>query len=174
MTEIALIAAMARRRIIGRLGAMPWHIPGELARFKATTWGAPVIVGYTTYLGLPRSGTAPPLPGRRVIVLSRQSRDLPAGVALAHDPASALALAGAAPRVWIAGGASVYDVFLPRADTLHLSEIDADYDGDTAFPAFAPEEWTLFHDEPVTASPPYSVRIYRRIAIPADPDNTTD
>ena len=157
--EIALIAAIARNRVIGRAGGMPWHIPGELRRFRALTLGQPVIMGHTTYRSLDA-----PLPGRTSIVLSRHSLDLPAGVLQARSPEAALTLARevGGTRICIAGGGEVYRLFLAQAETLYLSEIDADADGDVRFPEIPDAAWTVVAEEPVPGRPSYTARVYRR------------
>lgn len=157
--EVALVAAIARNRVIGRAGGMPWHIPGELRRFRALTLGQPVIMGHTTYRSL---GT--PLPGRTSIVLSRRALDLPDGVLQARSPEAALALARqvGGTRICIAGGGEVYRLYLPEADALYLSEIDADADGDVRFPEIPEADWSVVAEEPVPGCPSYTARVYRR------------
>lgn len=159
--EIALVAALTRNRVIGRDGGMPWHIPGELRRFRALTWGQPVIMGRTTYASLGR-----PLPGRTTIVLSRQALDLPDGVLQARGPEAALDLARGVggTRICIAGGGAVYRLYLACADALYLSEIDADTAGDVLFPPVPADAWAVVTAEHVPGTPSYTARVYRRVA----------
>ncbi|MHB8679974.1 MAG: dihydrofolate reductase, partial [Rudaea sp.] len=139
MTEavhISLIAALDRNRAIGRGGAMPWHLPDDLKRFKALTFGKPVLMGRKTALAIGKS-----LPGRRNLVLTR------GGAAPFPDQEpvlsldAALALANGA-ELMVIGGGEVYVLALPQATRLHLTQIDGTAeDADTFFPAFAAHAW---------------------------------
>lgn len=147
MPTISLIVAVARNGIIGRDGRMPWHNPSELAYFKSVTMGKPVVMGRKTFQSIGR-----PLPGRRNIVVTRDTAFHPAGVEIASSLTAALALAstptaGAAPpaappdEIMIIGGAQIYAEALPLADRIYLTRIDADPVGDTSFPALDPTRW---------------------------------
>ena len=133
--KIVLILARAANGAIGRDGAMPWHIPADLKRFKALTTGKPMIMGRKTFESLPGL-----LPGRRHIVLTRDKAWHAEGAEVAHDVESALALAGD-DGVSVIGGAEIYALFLPLATRIELTEVHADYEGDTHMPPF-PDEWT--------------------------------
>ena len=143
---IALIAAVAANRVIGRDGEMPWHFGEDLQYFKRTTTGHPVIVGRRTYETVV-AALGEPFPGRTSVVLTTQSPTLPDGAVVANSVAEAvdLAAADAAERgvdtAYVAGGGRVYEQFLPRATRLVLTEIHAAYEGDTRFPAFGDDEW---------------------------------
>jgi len=144
---VALIAAVAANGVIGRDGEMPWHIPEDLQRFKSQTMGNPVIMGRRTYESIAAQLDGP-LPGRHNIVLSRQSPDLHAGVVVVDSIDAAVAEAEAvcelddnADRIFVIGGATVYEAFLDRADELVLTELNDAYDGDTVFPAYDDSEW---------------------------------
>lgn len=129
---------MARGRVIGRAGAMPWHLPADLARFKALTLGYPVLMGRRTYESIAR-----PLPGRRNIVISRGQPELPVGVERAAGLSEAQALAADADKIMVIGGGQIYAQALPLADRLELTLIDAAIDGDTHFPEFELQDWRL-------------------------------
>ena len=126
---ITIIAAMAENRVIGKEGGMPWHLPDDLARFKAITMGHPVIMGRKTFASIGR-----PLPGRLNIVLTRREGFAPEGVAVARSLDEALALAGAVGEVFICGGGEVYREALPLADRIHLTVVHRPFEGDTTFP----------------------------------------
>ena len=126
---IVLIAARARNGTIGRDGALPWRVPLDLKRFKTLTMGKPMIMGRKTFESFPA-----PLPGRRHIVLTRDSGWAAEGAEVAHDPEAALALAGEG-EVMVIGGAQVYALFADRADRFELTEVHADVAGDTTMPA---------------------------------------
>ena len=137
---IALIAAVAENGIIGRDGEMPWHLPADLTHFKETTIGHPVIMGRRTYDSI-ASQIGGPLPGRTNIVLSRSEPELPDEVEVVDSITAAIEAAGNADTVYIIGGATVYEQFLPQADRLVLTELEAAYEGDTAFPEWDRTAW---------------------------------
>lgn len=135
--ELVLVAAMARNRVIGDAGGMPWHLPADLKHFKAVTMGCPVIMGRRTFESIGR-----PLPGRLNIVISRARPELPEGVVLAGSLAEATERAGD-DRAMVIGGGQVYREALARADRLELTLIDAVVTGDTVFPEWSATEWRL-------------------------------
>jgi len=133
--NVAIIAAVAANGVIGDEGEIPWHIPEDMARFKETTMGHPVVLGHNTYENIvDRIGG--PLPGRTTIVLSTGEPTLPEEVVHAEsvDGAVAAARETDAETAYVAGGAAVYEQFLPLADRLLLTEIEAPHVGDTYFP----------------------------------------
>ena len=135
-SEIVLVAALDRNRAIGRAGAMPWHLPDDLKRFKALTLGKPVLMGRKTALAVGR-----PLPGRLNLVLTRARTAPFPGQTVVHSLDDAVAYANRA-ALCVIGGGEVYALALPHATRLHLTEIDtATSDADTFFPAFDPGEW---------------------------------
>lgn len=143
--RLSLIVAMSRGRIIGRSGDLPWHLPADLARFKRLTMGHHLIVGRRTWESIGR-----PLPGRRMIVVSRNRRlELPEEVLRAGslDEALEMAEASADEEVFIGGGASLYGEALERIDRLYLTEIDAAVEGDTQFPPWDRTRWVLLSRE---------------------------
>lgn len=123
--RLFLILARARNGTIGKDGALPWHIPADLKRFKALTMGKPMIMGRATFESLPGL-----LPGRRHIVLTRDHGWHADGAEVAHTVGEALALAGGG-EVAVIGGAQVYALFEPLASRIELTEVHADVDGDT-------------------------------------------
>jgi dihydrofolate reductase len=132
---LSIIAAVARNGVIGRNGALPWRLPADLKHFKSVTMGKPVIMGRRTWESLGK-----PLPGRMNIVVTSR-RDLPVPCAGSLD--EALRLAASADEVFVIGGARLFAEALARASRLYLTEIDADFDGDTWFPPFRRTEWSL-------------------------------
>jgi dihydrofolate reductase len=134
MTELLLIAAVARNGVIGRGGQMPWRLPEDLRYLREQTLGCPVIMGRKTWDSLPARFR--PLPGRHNIVVTRQPGWQAEGATTAPGLDQALEAAGKAPRVFVIGGAELYAQALPRADTLLLTELDLDVEGDTRFPAW--------------------------------------
>jgi dihydrofolate reductase len=132
--EITLVAAVARNRVIGHGSQLVFHEPADQRHFREVTMGCPVIMGRKTWDSLPARFR--PLPGRRNIVLSRNPQFDANGAEVAPGLDAALARLSAEPRVFVIGGAQLYAQALPLATTLVLTEIDADLDGDTRFPAW--------------------------------------
>ncbi len=136
---LGIIYARARNGVIGDQGQLPWHLPEDLAHFKAHTQGCPVIMGRKTWDSLPPRFR--PLPGRRNIVVSRQSAWQAEGALRAGSLDDALALCEGAPRTWVIGGAELYAQAAPLADLAEVTLIDADYPGDAFAPTLGPD-WT--------------------------------
>jgi dihydrofolate reductase len=132
---ITVLAAVGANLVIGRDGNMPWHLPEDLAHFKATTMGHTMVMGRKTYDTIGRA-----LPGRRTIVITRQLGWHAPSVEVAHSLPEALALAGPAD-VFVVGGSDVYRQAIPFADQMLLTEIDQSPEGDAFFPAFSTEDW---------------------------------
>ena len=137
-TTLTLIAAVARNGVIGRDNRLPWHLPADLKHFKALTTGHAVIMGRKTWESLPEKFR--PLPGRQNIVVTRKAGYAAAGANVVTSLADAVAAAGGS-EAFVIGGADLYVAALPLADRLQLTEIDADYDGDTWFPPRDPRQW---------------------------------
>ncbi|WHZ19273.1 MAG: Dihydrofolate reductase [Rhodanobacteraceae bacterium] len=141
---ITLIAALDRNRAIGRAGAMPWHLPDDLKRFKALTLGKPVLMGRKTALAVGRA-----LPGRPNLVLTRSGAAPFEGQITVRSLDEALAYVRGLERgsfaslpLMVIGGGEVYALALPFATHLHLTEVDAATpDADTFFPAFDRNAW---------------------------------
>lgn len=129
---VGLVWAQAHDRVVGRDGVMPWHLPEDLRHFRDVTRGATVVMGRRTWSSLPERFR--PLPGRRNVVLSRQSGFAAAGAEVRASFEAALDGALPDERVWVIGGAQVWDAALPVADLLVVTEIDARVDGDTRAP----------------------------------------
>lgn len=128
-TEIALVVAVARNGVIGRDNGLAWHLSSDLKRFKALTMGTTLLMGRRTWESIGR-----PLPGRRTLVLTRDHAFRPEGAETVHDWDSARAKA--ADRLMVVGGAEIYALALPHADLIHLTEVEAEPEGDVRFPPF--------------------------------------
>ena len=138
MNRVTLHLARAHDGTIGDRGTMPWHLPADLKRFKAHTMGKPMIMGCKTFESLPGL-----LPGRRHIVLTRDPAWQAVGAEIAATPEAALELArsggNSAGDVAIIGGAEIFALYAPFAQTIDRTEIHSDYAGDTRMPEFGPE-----------------------------------
>jgi len=136
MSDISLIVALDRNYAIGRDGAMPWHLPDDLRRFKALTLGKPVLMGRKTALAIGRE-----LPGRENLVMTRGDAAPFAGQRVVHSLDAAIAIAGAS-ELAVIGGGEVFTLALPRARRMHLTWVDAAVENaDAFFPRFDPCEW---------------------------------
>ncbi len=146
--ELVGIVAVARNRVIGVDGEMPWHIPEDLAHFKRLTTGHPVIMGRVTYEGIVE-GLGEPLPERTSIVLTSRELETPENVIVVPGIREAIQASERAARerhdgtdrVFVAGGASIYEQFLPALDRLVRTEVDSEPDGDTHFPEIERDRW---------------------------------
>jgi dihydrofolate reductase len=157
--HIVLIAAVAENGVIGANGAMPWRLKSDLQRFKALTFGRPVVMGRKTFASIGR-----PLPGRTNIVVTRDLDFRAAGAVVTNSAANAMAIATGdalrrfATEIAIIGGAEIYAQWMACADRLEITEVHARPDGDTRFAAIAASEW-----EEVA-----------RVRNPAGPDDSAD
>lgn len=127
---------MDRGRVIGRNGKIPWHCPTDLKRFKELTMGHYCIVGRKTYESLP------PLPGRKLIVVTRQDYNAPL---VARCFTEAVGLSGG--EAFVIGGAEIYQLALPSVDRMYVTAMRGEHDGDTRFPVFNQEGWFVTHFE---------------------------
>ena len=167
--ELILIAAMAANRVIGRNNTIPWQIPEEMAHFKATTMGHPLIMGRKTYASI-----GGPLPGRRnIIVTANPSFQVHSDCTVAVSLAQAITLCEGADKVFVIGGAQLYRAALPLAHTLILTVIGKDFAGDTFFPDFSDQPFLLVDSHEIGASVPLTIKIYRRIEAPVVSRTTT-
>lgn len=136
---IVLVAALARNRVIGSAGAMPWHLPADMRRFKAITLGKPMIMGRKTFDSIGR-----PLPGRRIIVVTRDRGWAADGTESAPSLAAAIEMArnDEPDEIVIGGGGEIYAQALPLADRLRLTWVACEPAGDAWFPAFDAAQWS--------------------------------
>lgn len=160
--RVSLIWAMSRNRVIGKDNWLPWDLPDELAYFRNTTTGKPVIMGRRTYESINR-----PMPGRLNIVMSRRGFAAD-GVTVVDDIDAALAAAATDPadECFVIGGAGVYVAALPHADRLHATFIDAEIEGDTFFPPFDFAGWetveSTHHPIDDRHAYAYDIHVYER------------
>ncbi|MGP0065282.1 MAG: dihydrofolate reductase [Isosphaeraceae bacterium] len=143
---ISFIAAMGTNGVIGRDGKLPWSLPGDLKRFRAITWGKPIIMGRKTYESLGRA-----LAGRTSIILTRQPDFHATGCLVAHSPDEARAIAEGekAREAVIIGGREIFEAFLPDCERIHLTVVEGEFEGDTYFPLSILEssKWASVHQE---------------------------
>jgi dihydrofolate reductase len=139
---LVLVAAVARNGVIGANQGLPWRLPSDLKRYKALTWGKPMVMGRKTYLTIGRA-----LPGRETIVVTRDHAFAAPGVFVAHGLEPALELAAGrasamgADEIIVAGGAEIYAQTIARCERLFITEVALNAKGETRFPAIDPEQW---------------------------------
>ena len=129
------MVARADNGVIGKDGALPWHLPADLRRFKRLTMGSAMVMGRKTFESLPGL-----LPGRRHIVLTRDPNWTAASAEIVHSVKEVLKIAGTDP-VSVIGGAEIFALFLPHAMRIELTEVHCDADGDVTMPAFDQAIW---------------------------------
>jgi dihydrofolate reductase len=132
--HLTAVVAMTPDRVIGNAGKLPWHLPEDLAFFKRTTSGHPIVMGRKTFDSIGR-----PLPKRRNIVLTRDESWSAAGVEVIHHPDDLEKLPGLNGQAFIIGGSEIYAAFLPKLDDLVVSHVFGNYDGDTRLGDFEGE-----------------------------------
>ena len=133
---ISMIVARSRNHVIGKDNQMPWKISADLQFFKKVTMGHPVVMGRKTWESIGR-----PLPGRRNIVVSRNTDLQLTGAEVVHSLEAALSTLSEFPRVFVIGGEQLFTQAFPQADRLYITEIDLDIAGDTFFEVPNPSEW---------------------------------
>ena len=154
--RLEAVVAMARNRVIGRDGGLPWHLPEDLRHFRARTIGKPVLMGRLTWESIGR-----PLPQRlNIVVSARADYPLPEGVLLAKDIEEGLGLAerDSAGVCMVIGGAGIYRQTLSRTSRIHLTEIDIEPEGDTFLPELDPADWRETAREEGPADSPSGLR----------------
>ena len=147
---VFLVVAVAENGVIGKDGAMPWHMPGDLKTFRRLTMGRPIVMGRKTFQAIGRA-----LDGRTNVVITRDPEFSANEVLIASSFQDALALAanspGAEKGIMVIGGGEIYRAALPVADAVYLTRIHAEPDGDTYFPALEPETWSEVSRDAIVA-----------------------
>jgi dihydrofolate reductase len=146
MTILSLILARAHNGVIGKNNALPWHLPEDMAYFKKTTLGKPVIMGRKTWESLPPKFR--PLPGRRNIVVTRNANWYDAGAARAMSLQAALGMVEFEPEVFVIGGAQLYAEAMLIAQRIYLTQIEHAFEGDAFFPALDTAQWSEVSRDP--------------------------
>ncbi len=143
---VSAIAAVGKGGVIGREGKLPWSLPADLKRFRAITWGKPIIMGRKTHDSLGRA-----LPGRTNIILTRREDYRAMDCLVAHTPDEALALAesGGADEAVVIGGSDVFEALMPRCEKIYLTRVEGNFEGDAFFPVTMLDspEWVIVHEE---------------------------
>ncbi|MVW70228.1 MULTISPECIES: dihydrofolate reductase [unclassified Bordetella] len=140
---LTLVVAYSDNRVIGRDNALPWKLPGDLAHFKRTTLGSPIIMGRKTWESLGR-----PLPGRTNVVVTRNADYEAPGAVVATTLQAAIDACGNVPHAYVIGGAQIYEQAIPLAQRVIATEVRAHVEGDAFFPGLAAAHWRETSREP--------------------------
>ncbi|CAM4036727.1 Dihydrofolate reductase [Bordetella tumbae] len=151
LPRLTLVVAYSDNRVIGRDNALPWKLPGDLAHFKRTTLGSPIIMGRKTWESLGR-----PLPGRTNVVVSRNTEYAAPGAVVVPTLQAAVQACGEVADAYVIGGAQIYEQALPIAQRLIATEVHAMVEGDAFFPALPAEQWQELSREPQPAENGYA------------------
>ena len=155
---IALIAALTKNRVIGREGRLPWDLPQEMKNFKHRTMGQVCVMGWLTYQSI-LSSLGKPLPNRMNIVITNRPATAE-GVELVNSFSEAMEKAKTyGKNIFLIGGRSVFSSGLEVADTMFLSWVHHDYEGDVLFPEFDLDNWTIVTSEEY---PEFICKTYKR------------
>jgi dihydrofolate reductase len=136
--KLCLVSAMDKNRLIGKDNALPWHLPADLAFFKLSTMGKPIIMGRKTFNSIGKA-----LPGRQNIVVTNNPDFSATGCDIASSIEAALELSTPAEEVMLIGGASLYRQTIDYADVIYLTLIDHAFSGDTWFPEINLDQWEM-------------------------------
>lgn len=139
---ISIIVAVAQNNVIGNNNQLIWHIPGDLKRFKSITMGHTVVMGRKTFESIEK-----PLPGRKNVVISRQSNYKPEGCMVFNSLDKALDSLKTENEIFIIGGGEIYRLAMPISHKIYLTKIHKDFSGDTFFPEIPMEDWEITHEE---------------------------
>jgi dihydrofolate reductase len=134
--QIVIVAALAKNKVIGKSGTLPWRLPNDLKRFKELTTGGVVVMGRKTYESIGR-----PLPNRRNLVVSRNPKFMAAGCEIITSLDAALESAKNEPKVFVIGGGDIYRQTMAIATAMELTLVDASPQGDAKFPDWRPGDW---------------------------------
>lgn len=146
------IAAMAENRVIGNQNTIPWHLPEDFKWFKKTTMGQTLLMGRKTFESIGR-----PLPGRQTIILSRSQLSIPS-----TDPVNSIdsiETVATSETIWIAGGAEIYQLMLPKCSDIYLTRVHQKPKGDTFFPEFE-DKFTL--DSVIEKNAQFSIEHWKK------------
>ena len=152
----SMIAAVSENNVIGKDGQLPWHIPEDLQRFKKLTTGHTLVMGRKTYDAIGR-----PLPDRRTIVLSKDKDLKIEGSTVAHSVEEVLELTKEEKEVFIAGGAEIYEQFMPYVSKIYLTIVHSDFEGDTYFPMI-PVDFIETESEEVISDIPFTYKVLEK------------
>ncbi|MDR3490622.1 MAG: dihydrofolate reductase [Gammaproteobacteria bacterium] len=165
--RISAVIARSENNVIGLNNKLPWHMPADLKHFKQLTLGKPILMGRKTYESIGK-----PLPGRQNIILTQDKNFSAPNCTVVHSIAEAVKAAEGNDELCVIGGAQLFESMLGQIQTLYLTVIHADFDGDAYFPLLNPVEWHEIQREtfPADESNPYSYSFITLLRIASSPD----
>lgn len=158
---ISIIVAMDKNNLIGTKDRIPWHIPSELKRFRDLTMGKPIIMGRKTHESIGKI-----LDGRDNIVLTTNKKYTHDGIIIYHDLRSIFQDYSSHEELFIIGGSEIYQLAFPFAKKLYITYVQGEFNGDTWFPEFSLDNWSIIYDKSFECSKSnirYSAKIYNKI-----------
>ena len=155
--EVIIVVAVARNQVIGRDGKLPWHLPSDLKHFKKTTMGYPLIMGRKTFESIGR-----PLPGRDNIVLTRDPALKIPGCIVVHTLEDAIKRCSTEEKAFVIGGAEIFNLALPLTDTMIVTALERDVEGDVYFEPIDPAIFEIIDQQSCNEEEPYQILTYRR------------
>jgi len=158
MVEVIMIVAIAKNGVIGREGKLPWHLPSDLKHFKKTTMGFPLIMGRKTFDSIGK-----PLPGRDNIVLTRDTALHIPGCLVMHSLQDAIDHCSNQDKVFVIGGGDIFQLALPLTDTIIVTALDRDVEGDVYFEQIDPNQFKLVKQKTCLEEEPYRIIRYEQI-----------
>ncbi len=155
--ELIIVVAVAKNHVIGRDGKLPWHLPSDLKHFKKTTMGYPLIMGRKTFESIGR-----PLPGRDNIILTRDPSLKIEGCIVVNTLEDAIKHCSAEEKAFIIGGADIFNIALPLTDTVIVTALERDVEGDVHFEPIDPDTFEIVDQQTCNEEEPYQIITYRR------------
>lgn len=161
---ISLVVAAANNNVIGKDNQLVWNLPNDMKFFKNVTWGMPVVMGRKTFESLGK-----PLPGRKNIILTRQSDWKVEGTVAvkSFDDAVFLVKEMDVKQMMVIGGGEIFKMVFPKANRIYITRVDAEPEGDAFFPVIDPKEWKLVskkdHEADAKHAYNYSFQVWERI-----------
>ena len=157
MAEIIIIVAIAKNHVIGRDGQLPWHLPSDLQHFKKTTMGCPLIMGRKTFDSIGK-----PLPGRDNIVLTRDIDLQIPGCVVMHSVQDAIEYCRDQEKAFIIGGGDIFRLALPHTDTLIVTALEREVEGDVYFEPIDSNQFKLVDQKQYHVEEPYRISFLKR------------
>lgn len=158
---LSLIVARASNGVIGNNNDLIWHLPDDLKFFKQKTSGHHIIMGRKTFESVGR-----PLPNRTNVIITGNPQFQAEGAVIMHSLEEALALAKEDDEPFVVGGAELYELAMPHVDCMYITEIHAEYEGDTRFPDFDKSQWDISDEQAHPADDkhavPFTITTYKR------------
>lgn len=137
---LSLLVAASENNVIGKDNQLPWHLPNDLKYFKNLTWGMPILMGRKTFDSIGK-----PLPGRKSIVITRNTDWQQENVVVVHSIEGAIKMAKQddIKEIFVIGGAEIFHTSFKMAIRIYLTRVHAEIEGDVFFPELPESDWKL-------------------------------